>query len=159
MVPTLLLVGADQLPMVPEFLNLGVVVVIAPDRETLASWQEETLEPGRGPREVEGTVLDMEARRILHEGASLPLSDLEFRVLGALMDPPGRALSFRDLRRVGWGDAPELPVDPYSVKALVQRLRAKLDTARTAVVIESVRGYGFRLAPREGSAGDLARMG
>ena len=147
-VPTVFLVGEGRLALVPEYLNLGSVVVIAPDRDTLRRWQAEQDQPtSTEPTQVaDGTVVDMEGRRILWKGESLPLSDLEFKVLGALLRTPGRAWSFRDLRRAGWGDAGEMPVDPYTVKALIQRLRAKLQAADAGVTIEAVRGFGFRAA-------------
>ena len=145
-VPTVFLVGEGRLALVPEYLNLGSVVVIAPDRDTLRQWQDEQDPPPHtaAASVAEGTVVDMEGRRILWKGESLPLSELEFKVLGALLRAPGRAWSFRDLRRVGWGDAGEMPVDPYTVKALIQRLRAKLQAAEAGVTIEAVRGFGFR---------------
>jgi DNA-binding response OmpR family regulator len=149
-VPTVLMVGVDRLALVPEYLNLGSVVVIAPDQETLNRWMSEQA-PDHRPERPEGhpsTVVDMTGRRIISDGATLPLSDLEYRVLSALLSPLGRAISFRELRSLGWGDGPELPADVYSVRALVQRLRAKLEVARVDLRIEAVRGYGFRARPR-----------
>lgn len=131
----------------PKYLNLGSVVVVAPDQETLRRWVWE--QDGDRARAADrgdgspGTVVDLTGRRIVVDGATLPLSDLEFRVLSALLSPPGRALSFRELRVSCWGDAPELPADVYSVRALVQRLRAKLQVADAQVTIESIRGFGF----------------
>ena len=145
-VPTVFMVGTDRLALVPEYLNLGSVVVIAPDQPTLKIWQREA-DPQAPQPTSEGSrpvVVDMSGRRIIHEGASLPLSELEFKVLGPLLSEEGRAWSFRELRRAGWGDGPDLPVDPYTVKALIQRLRAKLEVARAPIVLEAVRGYGFR---------------
>ena len=72
------------------------------------------------------------------------MGDLEFRVLSALLSPAGRALSFRELRASCWGDTQELPADVYSVRALVQRLRAKLQVADAKLTIEAIRGFGFR---------------
>jgi two-component system, OmpR family, response regulator MtrA len=149
-VPTVFLVGEGRLALVPEYLNLGSVVVIAPDRDTLRRWQVEQEPPvgAHAAAETDATVVDMEGRRILWKGESLPLSELEFKVLGALLRTPGRAWAFRDLRRAGWGDAGDMPVDPYTVKALIQRLRAKLQAADADVTIEAVRGFGFRSATR-----------
>jgi two-component system response regulator MtrA len=146
-VPTVLMVGVDQLPLVPEYLNLGSVVVIAPDQDTLNRWVAEQTEAQR-PKPPAGhpsTVVDMTGRRIVTDGATLPLSDLEYRVLSGLLSPVGRAMSFQELRSVGWGESPELPADVYSVRALVQRLRAKLRVAKADIEIEAVRGYGFRV--------------
>jgi hypothetical protein len=61
-----------------------------------------------------------------------------------LLSPPGRAISFRELRASCWGDSPELPADIYSVRALVQRLRAKLQVADAHLTVEAIRGFGFR---------------
>jgi DNA-binding response OmpR family regulator len=145
-IPTVFLVGEGRLALVPEYLSLGSVVVIAPDRQTLRLWQDEQSDGvAKGDhRASDGTVVDMEGRRIFSDGAPLPLSDREFRVLGALLETPGRAWSFRELRQVGWGDGPDLPLDPYTVKALVQRLRAKLATTAASFTIEAVKGFGFR---------------
>jgi len=142
-VPTVFLVGEDRLALIPEYLNLGTVVVVAPDRETLSTWRSEQ-EPMVTESQPDGAVLDLSGRRIMCQGSSLPLSELEFKVLGALIESPGHAMSFQELRRRGWGDGPEMPVDPYTVKALVQRLRAKLEASQVPLRIESVRGYGFR---------------
>lgn len=160
-IPTVFIVGVERLPLVPEYLNLGSVVVVAPDQETLRRWvweQDADLEPSLNRDEESlGTVVDLTARRIVVDGVTLPLSDLEFRVLSALLSPPGRALSFRELRASCWGDAPELPADIYSVRALVQRLRAKLQVADLRLTIEAIRGFGFRAVPSSASHGSGSR--
>src|SRR3954468_18721968 len=89
-VPTVFMVGEERLALVPEYLNLGSVVVIAPDRATLLRWQEEQAgDGGESQTHPEGTVVDMRARQILWQGSSLPLSQLEFQVLQALLGEPG----------------------------------------------------------------------
>ena len=145
-IPTVFMVGVERLPLVPEYLNLGSVVVVAPDQDTLKRWASEQATPDPRIRhdEAVATVVDLVGRRIVSGGVTLPLSDLEYRVLSALLSPIGRALSFQELRSVGWGDAPELPADVYSVRALIQRLRAKLQVAGADLRIEAIRGYGFR---------------
>lgn len=50
-----------------------------------------------------GTVVDLARHRIISEEIILPLSNLEYRVLSALLVPPGRALAFRELRGSGLG--------------------------------------------------------
>jgi DNA-binding response OmpR family regulator len=160
-IPTVFIVGVERLPLVPEYLNLGSVVVVAPDQETLRCWvreQDADLEPSLNRDEESlGTVVDLTGRRIVVDGVTLPLSDLEFRVLSALLSPPGRALSFRELRASCWGDAPELPADIYSVRALVQRLRAKLQVADLHLIIEAIRGFGFRAVPSSVGHGSESR--
>jgi DNA-binding response OmpR family regulator len=145
-IPTVFMVGVERLALVPEYLNLGSVVVVAPDQDTLRRWtSEQVMSPApNGDEEVSSSVVDLAGRRIVSDGETLPLSDLEFRILSALLSPVGRALSFQDLRSIGWGDAPELPADVYSVRALVQRIRAKLDVVGADLRIEAIRGYGYR---------------
>lgn len=154
-IATVLLVGIDELDHVPDYLELGAVVVIAPDRETMRQWRREQVAAGREVIAANGEgalVIDLLSRRILCFGRPLNLSELEFRILAALMSHPGRAWSFRDLRRAGWGEGLDLPVDVYSVRSLVQRLRLKLVAAEAPATIEAVRGFGFRVqlpAPAE----------
>jgi DNA-binding winged helix-turn-helix (wHTH) protein len=155
-VPTVYLLGEDHLPLIPEYLQLGSVVVVAPDRDLLARWTER---PGGEPvaeppaRRVANLVLDIDARRATIRERAVPLSDLEFRVLAALLARPGRAWSFRDLRTVGWGEGPAIYGDPQTVRALVQRLRKKLDAAGAQVRIEAVRSFGFRAEPPRSTEG------
>lgn len=151
-VPAVYLVGVDRLALIPEYLNLGSVVIVAPDAPTLRAWQQEQDPPSANEQGAPPVVVDMKGRRIVHEGASLPLSDREFRVLGALLAQPGRAWSFRALRRIGWDQVFELPIDPYAVKAAIQRLRAKLEVAGAPIVIEAAPGYGFRAVSVPGTS-------
>jgi hypothetical protein len=67
-VPTILLVGIDELDRIPEFLNLGFIVVVSPDPTTLRRWQlehasTEPLMESLQPR-VSGSVGEMDSRRI-----------------------------------------------------------------------------------------------
>lgn len=159
-IPTVFIVGVERLPLVPEYLNLGSVVVVAPDQDTLRRWVwEQDGDRPSADRDGEplGTVVDLTGRRIIVDGVTLPLSDLEFRVLNALLSAPGRALSFRELRASCWGDTPEFPADIYSVRALVQRLRAKLQVADLHLTIEAIRGFGFRAAPSSVNHGSESR--
>jgi DNA-binding response OmpR family regulator len=148
-VPTVFLVGIDELAQIPHYLDLGAVVVVAPDPRVLQRWRWEQERQGApdapGQDAPQGVVVDLPGRRISSRGLPLNLSDMEFRVLAALVADPPRALSFRQLRRLGWGDGPELPVDAYSVRSLIQRLRAKLRAVEAPVGIAAVRGFGFRV--------------
>ena len=164
--PTVFLVGIDQLDQIPDFLDLGAIVVVAPDRRTLQAWttereagsQETT--PDRG--DTGGVVVDLAARRVSYRGLNLALSDMEFRVLAALAAQPGHALSAPKIRRIGWGDEPLPSIDAYSIRSLIQRLRVKLRATGAPIKITAVRGFGFRLDVRVPAApersGALAAM-
>jgi DNA-binding response OmpR family regulator len=144
---TVLLIGTDELKTIPDYLRLGAVVVVAPDRATLRLWQWEARDDDGPPHLVEGidgVVVDLTGRRVVLDGIDLDLTELEFRVVAALLSHPGRAWSFLDLRRAGWGEGPRLAGDVEALRALIQRLRRKLATQGARVGIEAVRGYGFR---------------
>jgi DNA-binding response OmpR family regulator len=151
-VPTVYLLGEDHLELIPEYLQLGSVVVVAPDRDVLRRWttdqQHDGDSGGARPSDNGDLVVDLSARRVSIDGRTLNLTDLEFRVLAALMTRPGRAWSFTDLRRAGWGQGPHVFGDDQTVRALVQRLRRKLRTSNAPVTIEAVRSFGFRAEVR-----------
>jgi DNA-binding winged helix-turn-helix (wHTH) protein len=151
-VPTVYLLGEDHLELIPEYLQLGSVVVVAPDRDILRRWTDDQQDDDPSApverSELNGLVVDLSARRVSFDGMPLNLTDLEFRVLAALMNRPGRAWSFTDLRRTGWGVGQDLYTDDQTVRALVQRLRKKLLTARVPIAIEAVRSFGFRAEMR-----------
>jgi DNA-binding response OmpR family regulator len=157
-VATVYMVGIDDLERVPDFLELGAVVVIAPDRQTLRRWKDDgELEPPAAVQTSDGDalVIDLARRQVLCFGRPVALTDLEFRVLAALTSQPRTARSFRDLRRAGWGEGPDLPFDIYPVRSLVQRLRIKLHAAEAPIRIEAVRGYGYRIASEEPQSAPL----
>lgn len=145
--PTVELIGLTDLAKIPEFLRLGVVVIVAPDLDVLRHWREEHRPAsGLGPARSHPPGLDIDAdgRRVLWDGEVVALTDLEFRVFSRLASTPGRAWSFSDLRAAGWGEEPGSGIDAYAVRSVIQRIRRKLATMSDQVLVESVRGYGFR---------------
>ena len=151
MVPTVFLIGVDELERIPEFLELGAIVVVSPDITTLRYWQREqelglpTAEPSSNG--ASGVVVEMDAHRISYRGVPIALSEREFRVLAALANGAERALSYNEVRRRGWGDDLQLPIDICGMRSLMQRLRAKLRAVEAPLNVVAVRGYGFRLQP------------
>jgi DNA-binding response OmpR family regulator len=104
--------------------------------------------PARRLRLVEaagGLEVDHLAHCIRWEGEPLPLTELEYRVLASLAADPGQARSYRELRRAGWGNVPDLGDDAFVVRAVVQRMRRKLERDGANVRIEPIRGFGLRL--------------
>ncbi|TMK55745.1 MAG: helix-turn-helix domain-containing protein [Actinobacteria bacterium] len=100
--------GIDDLERIPEFLDLGLIVVVSPDPTTLRRWQHEQ-ELGEAPMDrpaaTTGVVVEMDARRI----------------------------------------STNIPIDIYSIRSLIQRLRAKLRAVAAPDTIAPVRSFGFRL--------------
>jgi hypothetical protein len=152
MVPTVFLVGIDELEQIPAFLDLGLVVVVSPDPTTLRRWRREQdlVAPAldADPHNLSGIIVEMDAHRISSRGVALSLSEMEFRVLAGFGRRSCQALSFAEIRALGWGDDVQLPIDVYAIRSLIQRLRAKMRAIDATVTIQPVRGFGFRLEPR-----------
>jgi DNA-binding response OmpR family regulator len=99
--------------------------------------------------------LDPGRHRVTVGGSEVPLSALELRLLGALLDADGRVLS-RDqlldaIHGTGEGDVTDRAIDQY-----VKRLREKLgDDPAQPRYVATVRGVGYRAAaPVERRAGN-----
>ncbi len=91
-----------------------------------------------------GLTLDRSALEATRDGAVVPLTPTEMRLLTEFADNPGVALSRTHLLERVWGsmwagDGAERMVDVHS-----QRLRAKIG----AEMVETVRGHGYRLRRR-----------
>jgi DNA-binding response OmpR family regulator len=149
-IATVTLIGDDP-SAARGYLLLGAVVVLSPDKATLLRWWTEVgavATPCRRPKSVHGgrgLQVDHVAHCVRWKGEELPLTELEFRVLASLAADPGQARSYRELRRAGWGNVPDLGDDSFVVRALVQRMRRKLSRVGARIVISSVRGFGLRL--------------
>jgi two-component system phosphate regulon response regulator PhoB len=98
--------------------------------------------PTEGGRSVEFGKLrmDRDAHRVWVEDREVPLTALEFRLLGALFDRRDRVQSRATLLDEVWGVSSEL--ETRTVDTHVKRLREKLGAA--GAYIETVRGVGYR---------------
>ena len=90
----------------------------------------------RGP-----ITLDEGRHRVLVSGKPVTLTAVEFKLLNMLMKRPGRVQARDRLLNEVWGY--ETAIDTRTVDTHVRRLREKLGKA--ASVIETVRGFGYRL--------------
>jgi two-component system phosphate regulon response regulator PhoB len=84
--------------------------------------------------------LDPSAHRVWIEEDEVILTALEFRLLTAFIDRPGRVHTRKALLHDVWGHAPGLHT--RTVDTHIQRLRKKLGSAAT--YIETLRGVGYR---------------
>ncbi len=84
--------------------------------------------------------------RVEVEGALVELTPREWALLELLMEHPGQVFGRETLLRRVWGT--DFLGDSRVVDVHVQRLRAKLEvTPTTTQCIQTVRGFGYRLAP------------
>ncbi|MCL2297350.1 MAG: phosphate regulon transcriptional regulator PhoB [Proteobacteria bacterium] len=106
-----------------------------------------TPEDSDTPLQAGMLILDPVSHRVHCDGKSLTLGPLEFRLLHFLMARPERVFARAQLLDAVWGD--EADVEERTVDVLVRRLRQALATCRLDVMLETVRGTGYRWNPEK----------
>jgi DNA-binding response OmpR family regulator len=135
-------VGADDYvtkPFSPREVAARVKAVLRRDREPR--------DAGGPVLRFEGLTVDRDAREVLADGAVVNLSALEFDVLTALADAPGRVFSRRQLLERVWGY--DFFGDERVVDVHIRSLRSRLgDDAANPRLIATVRGVGYKFTGR-----------
>lgn len=133
-------IGVDDYvtkPFSPRELVLRVKAILRyADRATESDAADETWSVG-------AITVNREAHRVRVAGAEVALTTIEFNLLRALMQMPGRVRSREVLMQEVWRGE---PVDLRTIDTQVRRLRARLGSA--AEQIETVRSFGYRIAAR-----------
>ena len=96
--------------------------------------------------------MDLTSREVHRGGLPIRLTNLEFKLLAALVKLAGEVASTEVLRREVWG----LDFDPGTgvVKVHLSHLRRKLERGGAPRIIESVPRQGYRMAePVVGDSG------
>ena len=91
--------------------------------------------------------MDLGARTVMRSGQAVTLTPREFAVLEYLLRHPGQALSRSQIAERVWSW--EFHGETNIVDVYIGYLRRKLDADGAPSVIETLRGYGYRL--REGA--------
>jgi DNA-binding response OmpR family regulator len=95
--------------------------------------------------------VDLERREVRVKGILVNLSDVEFRVLVAILQANGRVLTRNHLLDTIYGM--DNDILGRTIDVSVQRIRAKLhDDPDSPRYIATVRGVGYRAAPEPGSS-------
>ncbi|MFD2184527.1 phosphate regulon transcriptional regulator PhoB [Rhodoplanes azumiensis] len=94
--------------------------------------------------------LNREKKRVARAGRDVPLGPTEFRLLEFLMENPGRVFSREQLLDRVWGR--DVYIDERTVDVHVGRLRKALNRGQRSDPIRTVRGAGYALNDRYGSA-------
>lgn len=89
-------------------------------------------------------VLDLRAHRCRRGGTDIVLSQRELSMLVELLTHLGEAVAKDELMHKVWG--PGFAGDPNIVEVYIGYLRKKVDTPFGRHSIQTVRGYGYRLA-------------
>jgi DNA-binding response OmpR family regulator len=135
-------VGADDYvtkPFSPREVAARVKAVLRRDRGMR--------DAGGAVLRFEGLSIDRDAREVRVDGTAVSLSALEFDVLAALADAPGRVFSRRQLLERVWGY--DFFGDERVVDVHIRSLRARLgDDAAKPRLIATVRGVGYKFTGR-----------
>ncbi|MFE9770457.1 response regulator [Streptomyces sp. NPDC005931] len=99
------------------------------------------------PLRFDGLTIDPAGREVTVAGNPVPLSSLEFDLLAALADAPGRVFSRAQLLQRVWGY--DFYGDERVVDVHIRSLRARLgDDAGDPHLIATVRGVGYKFVGR-----------
>jgi DNA-binding response OmpR family regulator len=135
-------VGADDYitkPFSPREVAARVKAVLRRDRGVRAA-------PAAVLR-FEGLTIDCDAREVRVDDSEVSLSALEFDILAALAQAPGRVFSRRQLLERVWGY--DFFGDERVVDVHIRSLRGRLrDDAASPRLIATVRGVGYKFAGR-----------
>ncbi len=122
----------------------GVRELIARVRALLRRGTAES--PESGALTVSGITLDEDRHTAVGPQGPINLTPREFELLAALMKSAGKVVVREELLREAWGW--EYITETKTVDTHIKRLRDKLAAAGfDPGIIETVRGYGYRLRP------------
>ena len=93
---------------------------------------------------IDELLLDAQAHRVTFAGELIEVGPTEFKLLSYLMRYPERVHSRRQLLDRVWGD--QAYIEERTIDVHVKRLREALGDA--GVLVETVRGFGYRMSPR-----------
>lgn len=156
--PTVLCVGTstEQFAALAEASDGSMVMLYLPDPESarrlltgdtpppvVPSMREPAELPGHRVVECGQLWLNADLREATWRGSPLPLSAREFDLLFALTCDPGRVWTFAELTTHVWKRS--YLGDTDAVVSAVKRLRRQVRHVTGAVLVESVRGVGYRI--------------
>ncbi|MDR2931919.1 MAG: response regulator transcription factor [Oscillospiraceae bacterium] len=148
--PVLMLTALGDLPQIVEGLNTGaddyLVKPFALD-ELLARIAALTRRPrglvSLGKVTFGGLCLDLETSALHCGNKSCTVSKRECSLLEILMRNPGQTVTRRNIFTYVWG--PDAAVEDANLDNYIHFVRDRLAEVRSPVIIETVRGVGYRL--------------
>lgn len=147
-----LLQGADDYlpkPFSPAELAARVRAILRRSRATTTRWTSRPplATPGDGPLRQADLLIDAERFEVRRDGEIVALTNVEFRLLLALVAADGRVLTRDQLLDVIPGSDDGEILD-RTIDVHIGRLRDKLgDRADAPRYVATVRGVGYRAAP------------
>lgn len=103
-------------------------------------------DPGSSNFSLGNVGLDVDSRRAYLEDQELDLTTTEFNLLAALVRNADKVLSRDEILQIVWNT----DQDPHTniVDVYIRHLRRKIDSDQGKVVIETIRGYGYRISAK-----------
>jgi DNA-binding response OmpR family regulator len=99
--------------------------------------------------EIGHLAIDFEKKEVIFHGKRMRLTPLQFNLLGSLALNAGRVMGYRELLETVWGYQGEDSEARELLKVHINRMRLKMKAISEGGgrYIQSVRGFGYRLAP------------
>jgi len=129
---------------IDDFVIRPVKHSILLDRLALAMVRRAESFARRSRPQLDFLELDTAKRIVRWFGKPLRLTPKEMQLLACLTTDPGRYFTYSDLYAMMYGERLSVTEASYKLRALLNRLRNKLETQGTPRVIEGERGLGFR---------------
>lgn len=137
-------IAEERARLAASFDGVGVLV-LAPNTATAQSFLGSVGDqPGTEPIGLGPLTIDPSRHTASWAGESLRLTAHELTVLDCLARRPGRVWTHRQLHELAWDGT--YFTGPGAVQSVIKRLRAKLRNVGAPLVIDAVRGVGFRIA-------------
>jgi len=144
--------GADDYvvkPFSPRELNVRIQAILRRSQTSTAGrnvGRNDVLEVGPLKLDVEQPTCDL-------SGQSISLTPYEHKILRRLLEQPRRVISRSQLISLLYGN--DFAVGPKAIDVHVHNIRAKLGQ-EVGDMIETVRGFGYRLTPAREAGRQLA---
>jgi DNA-binding response OmpR family regulator len=95
-------------------------------------------------RQVADLTLDTSTREVARAGVNTPLTKTEYLLLQVLMQNPGHVVLRQEIIRAVWGTADA--IESASLDVFVKALRSKVDRPPARKLIQTVRGFGYKIS-------------
>ena len=134
--------GADDYLTKP----FGMAELIARVKAHVRRARTDTGQAVTGIKKIHDLTVDVDARTVTRQGRPVTLTRTEFDLLALFLAAPGKAWTRHEILDRLWG--PDYIPGSRTLDNHVGQLRRKIEDDPTQpVVIQSVRGVGYRLAP------------